>query len=44
MGSYDELVAKSEGAFAEWMREYVKKLIEQQKSKESTVDGTEGWP
>uniref|UniRef100_A0A914E6G5 Uncharacterized protein n=1 Tax=Acrobeloides nanus TaxID=290746 RepID=A0A914E6G5_9BILA len=41
IGKYEELVSKSEGAFAEWMREYLKKMVEQQKSKESTIDGVD---
>ena len=42
IGRYEELMGKSEGAFAEWMKEYLKKLVEQQKSKESTIEGVDG--
>uniref|UniRef100_A0A914CJU3 Uncharacterized protein n=1 Tax=Acrobeloides nanus TaxID=290746 RepID=A0A914CJU3_9BILA len=38
IGTYDELLSKPDGAFAEWMREHAKKLIEQRKSRESTIE------
>uniref|UniRef100_A0A914CXJ8 Uncharacterized protein n=2 Tax=Acrobeloides nanus TaxID=290746 RepID=A0A914CXJ8_9BILA len=38
IGTYDELMSKTDGAFSEWMHEHLKKLVEQQKSKESVID------
>lgn len=42
IGTYDELLSKPDGAFAEWMREHAKKLIEQKRSRESTIEGEDG--